>query len=440
MHAKYDVIVIGGGPGGYVAALRAAQLGAKVALIEKDKLGGTCLNAGCIPTKSIIACTNLYERIQKAENFGITCGKPSIDLKTVIDRKNRVSEKLVKGVEFLLSKNGIELIRGKAKVIEPGKVRIEGGEKEIEGKKIILATGSSPACLPGLSFDGIKIVSSDDLLNAKEVPAQLNIIGGGVIGLHFAQIFSALGSEITIYEALPEILPGIDEEVIASIKRILSRKKVKVITNTRFDPTKTEVKSLICVGRTPNIIGLENLKLEMAGRSVKVNEKLETSVPNVYAIGDLSSKKMFAHVASEQGWIAAENAMGQNKAFSYAFIPYGIYTHPEIGSVGLTEKEAREKYPEVKVGKFPFGALGIAQAMEEIEGFIKVIMDGKGKILGAHILGAEATTLIGTATLAVKNGLSVEQLAQTFHAHPTYPEGLQEAALNVLKQSLHIMN
>lgn len=439
---NYDIIVIGGGPGGYVAAIRAAQLGAKVVLIEKDKVGGTCLNRGCIPTKAIIACTNLYEKIQKAENFGIECEKPSIDLNKVVERKNKIIQKVVKGVEFLLEKNKIEIIRGTGKVLEPGKVEIEaeGRRQEAEGRKVILATGSSPASLPGLNFDGEKFLSSDDMLNYRQVPEKLDIVGGGVIGMHFAQIFSALGTEVTIYEALPEILPGIDEEVINTVKRILKRRKVNVITNTRFDPAKSCGKTLICVGRTPNTAGLENLNLKMEKKSVWVNEKMETSIPGIYAVGDLVSKKMLAHVAYEQGVIAAENALGGNRTFTYEFTPFGIYTHPEIGSVGLTEKEAREKYQNIKVGKFPFAALGIAQAMGDIEGFIKVIADEKGKLLGVHILGPEAANLIGAATIALRNGINANQLAETFQAHPTYPEGLQEAALSTLKKSLHVIS
>lgn len=433
---KYDLIVVGGGPGGYVSAIRAAQLGAKVCLIEKDKVGGTCLNRGCIPTKAIIACTNLYEKIQKAENFGIQTSQPTIDLKKVIDRKNKIVEKVTKGVEFLLKKNKIDVIIGTAKVLGPGKVEI--GKLIVESRKIILATGSSPASIPGVNFDGEKFLSSNDLLDSPEVPEKLDIVGGGVIGLHFAQIYSALGTEITIYEALPEILPGIDEEVVGMVKRLLKRRKVTTLTNTKFDASKSSGKTLICVGRTPNTAGLENLNLKMDKKSVAVNEKMETSVPGVYAVGDLASKKMLAHVAYEQGVIAAENAMGGNRTFTYEATPFGIYTHPEIGSVGLTEKEAREKHKNIKVGKFPFAALGIAQAMGEIEGFIKVISDEKGKLLGIHILGPEATSLIGGATLALKNGLTVNQLAKTFQAHPTYPEGLQEASLNAINKSLHV--
>jgi dihydrolipoamide dehydrogenase len=429
---KYDVIIIGGGPGGYIAAIRAAQLGAKVALVERDNLGGTCLNKGCIPTKALIACTNLYAKMQEAEKFGITAENVTIDFRKVVERKDQIIAKLVKGTEFLLKKNGVEIIWGEGKLIEPGHIKV--GDRDIQSRAVILATGSSPAAIPGAKFDKEKFFSSDDLLEYHPLPKELDIVGGGVIGLHFAQIYSTLGVKITLYEALPEILPGIDEEVVARVKALLKRKNVEIRTGVRFDPSQSCGKTLICVGRTPNLPGLV------------VNEKLETGQPGVYAVGDLISKKMFAHVAYEQGVIAAENAMGANRTFSYENIPYGIYTHPEIGSVGLTEKEAHLRQGsggqarEIKVGKFPFAALGIAAAMGETEGFIKVVSDEKGKLLGVHILGPEATNLIGGATLAIKNGLTVDKLAETWQAHPTYPEGLHEAALAALKRSLHSLN
>lgn len=434
----FDIAVLGGGPGGYAAAIRAAQLGAKVALIEKDKLGGVCLNRGCIPTKAIIACTSLFEKVQKAESFGISAGEPTIDLVKVIERKNVIVAKIVKNLQGLIEKNKIEILNGEGKIIEPGSIKI--GNRDVQSRTIIIATGSVPSCLPGLSFDQEKFLCSDDALESKEAPKQITIVGGGVIGIHFAAIYSTLGSEVTICEALPEILTGIDEEVVALVKRILNRKKVKILTGTRFDPAKAEGKTLICVGRTPNLIGIEELGIKMEGRSVWVNEKQETSVKDVYAVGDVCSQTMLAHVAYEQGVVAAENALGGKRTFNYDCIPIGIYTNPEIGAVGLTEKAARDKGINVKVGKFPFGALGISQAMGEIEGFTKFVCDEQGKILGVHIIGPEATSLVATASLAIKNKLTVEQVAETFQAHPSYPEGLQEAAEAVLKRALHILN
>lgn len=426
MPSKYDVIVLGGGPGGYIAAIRAAQLGAKVALIEKDKLGGTCLNRGCIPTKALIACTNLFLKMQKADKFGISVEKVSIDFKKVVERKDKIIEKLVKGVEFLLKKQGIEIISGEGKLIGPGHIKIV--TRDVQSRVIILATGSSPISIPGCPFDKEKFLCSDDLLEYHPLPKELDIVGGGVIGLHFAQIYSALGVKITIYEALPEILPGIDEEVVARVKALLKRKNVEIKTGVRFDPANSCGKTLICIGRAPTIPGLT------------VNERLETKMPGVYAVGDLVSKKMFAHVAYEQGVIAAENALGGNRTFSYDNIPYGIYTDPEVGSIGLTEKDAREKHQNIKVGKFSFAALGIAAALGETEGFVKVVSDEAGKLLGVHILGPEATNLIGIATLAIKNGLTVDQLALTWQSHPSFPEGLHEAAMAALKRSLHGLN
>lgn len=431
---NYDIIVIGGGPGGYVAAIRAAQLGAKVALIEKDKVGGTCLNRGCIPTKAIIASTSLYEKIQKAENYGIKCGRYSINLKDVIERKDKIVDKIVKGVEFLLEKNKVEVIKGTGKVIEPGKVEIESTTRNLQPatcNKIILATGSSPTQLPGIEFDGQQFLSSKQALELTEVPEKINVVGGGVIGLEFAMIFSSLGSEVTIYEALPEILSGTDAEIVALIKRIFKRRKVNILTNSKFDPSMAVARNLICVGRTPNLAGLEN---------IKVNNKMETSLPGIYAVGDMVSEKMLAHVAYEQGVIAAANAMGANKTFNYDFVPSAIFTQPEIGTVGLTEKDAKERHQNIKIGKFPFAALGIAQAKGEIEGFIKVVSNENGKLLGVHIIGPDATNLIGAATIALKDGLKVDQLAETFQAHPSYFEGLQEAALSALKRSIHSIN
>ncbi|MBI5700241.1 dihydrolipoyl dehydrogenase [Candidatus Saganbacteria bacterium] len=439
MNKKYDIVILGGGPGGYVSAIRATQLGAYVAIIEKDKLGGTCLNYGCIPTKALVYCANFFEKIKHADTFGITAENVSIDLKKVVDRKNKVVEKLVKGVEFLLEKNKIEIIRGEGKVIEPGFIKV--GNREVHSQVSILATGSSPICLPGLSFDGSCFMSSDDILNLKEIPQKLDIVGGGVIGLHFAHMFNILGSEVAIYESLPDILNGVDEEVVALMKRILSRRKIKIAANTKFERSMTCGKTLVCVGRTPSTMGLESLNLKMDGKRVSVNEKMETSIKDVYAIGDLVSPKQFAHVASEQGVIAVENAMGKSRTFDYKSVPYTIYTNPEVASVGPTEKEAVSREPgAVSIGKFPFAALGIAQAMGEIEGFVKVIADKDDRILGVHIIGPDANTIIGAAAVCVKNGLKVDQLAETIQAHPSYPESLQEAALSTLKRSLHSIN
>jgi len=438
MSDKFDLAVLGGGPAGYVAAIRGAQLGAKVCLIEKEKVGGTCLNKGCIPTKALIACASLFEKIRKAGNYGITVGEPAIDLAKVIERKDTVVGKIVKSLQKLIEQNKIEIVFGNGVVQGPGRINVDN--RDVQSRAIILATGSVPSCLPGLSFDQERFLCSDDALMLKEVPQQITIVGGGVIGIHFASFYATLGAEVAIYEAMPEILPGIDEEVVAQVKRLLGRKKVKILTNTFFDPAKAGGKALVCVGRTPNLMGFEALNLKMEKMRVVVNDKMETSVPGVYAAGDVCSKVMLAHVAYEQGAIAAENALGASRRFSYDCIPIGIYTNPEIGAVGLTEKAAREKGLNVSIGRFPFGALGIAQAMGEIEGFIKVVADENKKILGVHIIGPEATSLVGTACVAIKNGLTVEQLAETFQAHPSYPEGLQEAALSALKRAVHITN
>ncbi|MBU1867797.1 MAG: dihydrolipoyl dehydrogenase [Candidatus Margulisbacteria bacterium] len=443
MSNNFDLAILGGGPGGYAAAIRAAQLGARVGLIEQEKVGGTCLNRGCIPTKALIACTNFYERMQKAESLGLSAQNISIDFTKVVARKNEVVAKLVKGLAGLIEKNRIELIKGKGTVLGPDKIEVEksdGSKLSVVSCKLILATGSHPATLPGVAHDGKKFICSDEALDLASPPSRLDIIGGGVIGLHFAMIYSSLGTAVTIYEAQPEILPGVDDEIVAMTRRLLKRKKVEVKTGTFFNPKETGDVSLICVGRTPNLAGLETLKLKLDGKRVWVNEKMETSLPGIYAVGDLVSLKQFAHVGYEQGMIAAENALGGNRTYNYDCVPYGIYTQPEIAGVGLTEKEARATQPHIKTGKFPFGALGIAQAMGEIEGFVKFVADENGKILGVHIIGPEATALIGMATLAIKNNLSIEQFGATFQAHPSYPEGMQEAAEAALARALHINN
>lgn len=435
MHPKYDVAVLGGGPGGYTAAIRAAQLGASVVLIEKDTLGGTCLNTGCIPSKAIIACISLYNQMQKSQSFGISAQNILIDPQKIVERKNKIIEKLVKGVEFLLEKNKVEILRGKGTVLSSDIIEIlnsDGRKLSVVSRKLILATGSSPISLPNMPFDGKQFLSSDDILNLKTVPEKLDIVGGGVIGIQFAYIFSSLGSEVTIYEAMPDILKGVDPEAVTLLKRILARKNITIKTNTRFSKNDSCGTTLICVGRKPNLESISELGLKMSGSLIATNEKMETSIKDIYAIGDIASKKMLAHVASEQGIIAAENAMGLERVFSYDFVPYTIYTDPEIAGVGAIEGP--------KVGKFPYSALGISQAMGDIEGFIKVISDELGKILGVHIIGPGANTLIGAATLAIKNNLTVTQLAETIQAHPSYPEGLQEAALSVLKRSIHIIN
>ncbi|OGC04783.1 dihydrolipoyl dehydrogenase [candidate division WOR-1 bacterium RIFOXYA12_FULL_43_27] len=424
----YDVVVIGAGPGGYVAAIRAAQLGGKVLLIEKDQLGGTCLNHGCIPTKALITSTNFFDDLGRAGLLGIEISDPKIDFQKVMARKERVVNKLRKGIEFLLKKNNVEVIYGEGTLLEDGGVevkRVDSSKERVESRKIILATGSYPIALPNVPFDGKKFISSNDLLSWKdEIPKKLNIVGGGVIGVHFASIYSSLGSEITIFEAQPDILPGFDHDLVDAVRSILKRKKVTVLTNTNFKPEEAKGTTLISIGRKPNA-------------KVTVNEKMETETKNVYAIGDVTGISMLAHVASAQGIVAAENAMGKDSKMDYNAIPCTIYTHPEIGTIGLTEEAARAKH-EISIGRFPFSALGHANAIGETEGFFKIIAEKKsGKILGVHIVGAQASSVLGIASLAMANNLTVEQLARTIFAHPSIPEGLFEAGLNTLGIGIH---
>ena len=439
----YDVIVIGAGPGGYVAAIRAAQLGGKVLLVEKNKVGGVCLNWGCIPTKAVLASTALFDQIKKSDRFGISLSDPQIDFKKVIERKDRIVNKLIKGIELLLKKNKVELVAGEAQFEDLEHIKIVkpiGEEAAVKGKAVILATGSSPAMLPGIIFDKNKNLCSDDLFVVKEtIPAEVNIVGGGVIGIHFAEIYHSLGCQVTIYEALGEILPGFDSDVIKFVRDMLKRKKIIVKTSTPFEPQDTDAINMICAGRTPNTRGIINPALKIERKNVLVNEKMETSIPNVFAIGDITGIKMLAHVAEAQGIVAAENAMGLKSRMEYSAIPITIYTHPEIGTIGLTEEEARKNH-EITVGKFPFSALGHANAIGEIEGFIKVIAEKEsgGEILGVHIVGPQASTLIGIASIAMSNKLSIEKFIKVIYAHPSLPEGVFEAGLNALSRSIHL--
>ncbi|MBU0573818.1 MAG: FAD-dependent oxidoreductase [Candidatus Margulisiibacteriota bacterium] len=411
MSDKYDVIVIGGGPAGYIAAIRAAQLGKKVLLIEKDKLGGTCLNRGCIPTKAIIASINLYNKLPLLKRYGLSACDIKIDMKAVIERKDRIVARLCRGVEHLLKQNKVEVVFGEGKLIDQENITV--GSQNFATRKIIIATGSSPIELPGMPFDGKQFFSSSDVLGWTDIPKALDIVGGGVIGVEFAYIYSSLGTEINLYEALPALLNGMDKDLSKSAEDLLKRKRVNLKLDTPFKKEMSCGRSLICVGRKPNKINLPATK------------------DIVYA-GDASGGIMLAHAAYEQGMLAAEG-----KSWDQKNIPMAVYTHPEIGSVGVTEKEAGDR---AAVSKFPLSALGYANAIGETEGFVKIVADKNSEeLLGIHIFGSGASDLLSAATLAVKKGLKAGELGSIFQAHPSLGEGLQEAALGIVKKSLHSM-
>jgi len=425
----YDLIVIGAGWAGYNCALKAKELGLKVAIVENKEIGGTCLNRGCIPTKTLIQSAKVYSLLKKSKNFGIESGEFKVNISEIVARKNKIVQALRQGINFMLK--GIDIISGQARIAASNKVLVDG--KEFEAKNIIIATGSEPFRLPGFEFDGKKIISSDEILDIQAIPDSLLIIGAGVIGCEFASLFANLGSSVTMVENMPQILSGQDKEIVRKLEAIFKKKGIKVNTNTNalnLDLTKFDL-ILVCVGRVAKTdnLGLKEIGLEFEKGKIKVDEYLKTNLPNIYAIGDCTGKIMLAHYASYQGKIAAENiAAGKNfKKADSEFVPNCIFTDPEIASIGLNEDEARAKGLNFKVAKFDFMASGMARIMDETEGFIKLVFDfSSGKILGASIIGPKATELIAVLTLAVTTGLSVSQVKETIFAHPTLSEAIRE--------------
>jgi dihydrolipoamide dehydrogenase len=461
--SQFDVIVVGGGPGGYVAAIRAAHLGAKVALVEKEKLGGTCLNWGCIPTKALVKSAALWREIQHAGDFGFEISGAKVNYPQVVARKDQVVSTLVAGIEVLMKKNKITVFSALGKVMEPGKVFLQkedNSDETIEAAKTIIATGSVPARLliPGLDLPGV--INSDDALKLTEIPDSMLVIGGGVIGMEFAGIFSAFGTKVTVVEMLPSILPMVDEELIKRFRPLLKKEGIEVITSakvkeveqagdqlvTKVETGKGEVeitttKVLVAAGRVPVMHGIEveQLGLELTRRAIKVNEKMETNVPGIYAIGDVVGGAMLAHVASFEGIVAAENALGHQAVMDYRVVPSCIFCHPEIAGVGLSEQEVKEQGIDYGVSKFPFTANGKALAIGEAVGTVKLIArKDTGAIIGGHIMGPHATDLIGEVGLAIKAGLTGQQVAETIHAHPTLAETIMEAAHGLVDKPLHL--
>jgi dihydrolipoamide dehydrogenase len=459
MAGSFDLVVIGGGPGGYVAALRAAQLGAKTAIVEKDRLGGTCLVRGCIPTKALLQSAELYTLAKSGAPFGVTTDKLGFDWPAAQKRKSGVVDQLVKGVEGLLKAGGVTVVRGSASLAGKGAVDVSGDR--IEAKDIVIATGSAVARIP---LKGAELtIDSDQILELKDVPRRLAVIGGGVVGMEFAAMFAALGSKVSVFEMLPQVLPMVDADLVAVYIKHLSGMGGEVHTNAKVEEVAKNKGALqvrfssggeggsfdadqvlLAVGRVPYTQGLEaekaGVKLER-GRVV-VDEHLHTTADGVWAIGDVIGGIMLAHVASYEGVCAVENIVGnKNRIPDYHAAPNCIYTEPEIAHVGLGEKDAKDQGFDVKIGRFPFAAAGRALTLGQTEGFVKVIADASsGKLLGAHIIGPRATDLIAEATLAIQNGLTLEQIDLTIHAHPTLPESLMEAALAAQGRAIHIPN
>lgn len=460
--ARYDVVIIGAGPGGYVAAIRGAQRGASVCLVEKDTVGGTCLNWGCIPTKSLVASADLFRRLRSADEFGMRIPGPvELDYARVAERKDRVVSGLVKGVQMLLSSNGVTTLTGRGMLVEKHRVRVEdasGKVQEIEGQSIILAPGSRPMDLPALTIDGDCILNSDQAVSLRELPESILVVGAGAIGCEFAFIFNGFGSAVTMVEMLSHAVPLMDEDVSLLLEREIKKRKIKLHLDTKVarveqhagelsvtfenGSTAQVAKVLVSVGRAPNVegLGLGAIAVELEARgTIRVNERMETSVPGVYAIGDAVGGNMLAHEASAEGIVAVENALGGNRVMEYNLVPSAIFTDPEIGSVGLSERAARDQGYNVKIGRFPFRALGKAHALGEVAGEVKLVADAEtDQIIGGHIIGPHATDLIHELALGMKMEATAEEVAGTIHAHPTLSEALMEAGHALLGGAIHL--
>ncbi len=455
------VAILGAGPGGYVAAIRASQLGAEVTVIEENEVGGTCLNKGCIPTKTLIASAELLHRARNAKDFGLEFnGTIAPNIQKILERKDRVVSTQVKGIRSLFKSWGIRCLDGKGFIISPKRIRVtlkDGSIKEVETDRIIIATGSRPANIPTFPFDGVNILSSDDALMLDKIPASILIIGAGVIGCEFAFIFKEFGSDVTMVEMLPHAVSTEDEEISMLLERELKKKKIKLLTNIRVEGVDLKdgivsarlsdgkiieaEKVLVSIGRAINSdnIGIEDLGVKKGSKGeILVDRSMRTNIEGIYAIGDVVGGLMLAHLASREGIVAAENAMGSRSEINYDVVPSTIFTSPEIASVGLRERDAIDRDIKIKIGRFQFRALGKAHAMGEIVGLIKLIADKEtGRLLGAHIIGPHASDLIHETALAVENGLTAKEIARTIHAHPTLSEGIMEAAEDLHGYAIH---
>jgi dihydrolipoamide dehydrogenase len=455
--------VIGAGPGGYVAALKAARLGAQVSVVEDQEVGGTCLNLGCIPTKSLIASVDVLQKARRLDEYGIDIqGEVHPNLSKMMQRKDKIVSTQVRGIRALFKSWGVALVEGRGTLLSPQKVEVrkkDGSTEVVQTDKIIIATGSRPAQLPMFPFDGENILSSDHVLSVKSIPNSMIIIGAGIIGCEFACIFRELGTEITMVEMMPSALSSEDREISAVMEKEFKKKKIRLITDAKVYKVEhvdngvrvrlyngeelVAEKLLVSVGRAMNTenIGLEALDIQKGPKNeIVVSDRMETSVSGVYAIGDVTGGPLLAHVASRQGIVAACNASGKDETMDYSVVPAGIFTSPEIGSVGLREQQADENGIKIKVGRFQFRTLGKAHAIGEIGGMVKIIADaGNDKVIGVHIVGAHATDLIHEGAMAMQAGMTAEGTARMIHAHPTLSEAIMEAAEDVNGEAIHTM-
>ncbi|QYY34523.1 dihydrolipoyl dehydrogenase [Ruficoccus sp. ZRK36] len=459
----YDLVVIGGGPAGYAGAIRAGQLGKKVACVEMERAGGTCLNWGCIPSKALLKSAELYRTMQHAEDFGFTVGDIKVDFAKVVERSRGVANQMAKGIEFLFRKNKVEYIRGKAQINVPGLVEITDGEdkgKILSTKNILIATGCRARMLPGLQPDGKRVMTAREILDRRDLPKSCIVLGAGAIGMEFAYFMNSFGCEVTIVEMLPNVLPVEDEEVSKFVERAFKKQGINILTDTKADniavtddgvtldavkdgkPTPLKAESLlVAIGVGANMEGLlsKKVRLEMDRKYIKVDRHYNTSVKGIYAAGDIIGPPWLAHVATYEAVQAVNGIFGHGEPRPMERFPGCTYCQPQVASIGMTERDVKEKGLKYKVGKFPFTASGKAVAAAESDGFVKLIVaEEDGEILGAHITGHEATELIAEYALGMELEATWEEIHGTIHAHPTLSEALMEAAAATHGEAIHI--
>lgn len=461
MEYDYDIAVIGGGPGGYVAAIRAAQLGSKVLLIEKEQLGGVCLQRGCIPTKTLLKSAEKWRELLHCSDFGLHAENISFDYSAIRERMHQVVQQLQKGIYQLVKSQGIDFKTGTAALRENNQIRINNpsSEEQYSARCIILATGSLPMKLPVPGGELPGIINSDGLLTLSAIPKTLVIVGAGAVGIEFAAIMQTLGCQVTIVECMPNILPSADHEIVKRIGLLLRKQGIKILTNTRVIGIKEEQEGLLiqvadnkgeqeikaekllaAIGREPAVsgLGLDSVGIKYDTKGIYVNAKMETNIPGIYAIGDVTGRHMLAHIASAEGTVAAENALCNNSVMDYSAVPACVFTTPELAMVGLTEQEAAVQVADVKVSKFNFAANGKSISMGETDGLVKIIADASnGQVLGMHILGPHASDLIMEGTLAIRNKLAAKDIAQTIHPHPSLSETVMECAHGINGEIVH---